>query len=165
MKFTDYISTPFWYIQRKYTDIRCWFRLCFNKNHFKVIKEAICGYPFDYCYMWSLQRSKLKEMLEYFKKSNITEDNWRIVRDLNLAINFLDIMINEDELYEYTPGKNWPGNYKCLINVNLTNIDRFVKNKDDKDFIINKMQHNLYVLKVKNLYYKLLQERSEAWWD
>ena len=170
MKLPNWINectNPYYYMVRKWNDLKCWCRYNLNRYHWNVIKKAICGYPFDYSYMLDLQRAKLEEMYNYFLHSNITEDSPIIRRDLKLIIKLLKI-INEEKLcFTYEPPRNIFSNsiYKCLVNVNLNNIDRFVKNDREKKLIKEKMQHELYLYKAKNLYYKLLMNRMETWWD
>lgn len=152
----------FYKVQRIYNDVRCWFRHCFNKHHWKVIKEAILGYPFDYCYLWELEKAKLVEMQKFFEESNITIDDPKTAKEINLAIKLLDIMLFEDDLYEFNHRTR---EYECLVKVNTNNIDRFIFNQCEKNFILDKMPHELYVVKAKHLYYELMKNKIRGWWN
>lgn len=164
----------FYYIKRKYCDIKCWCRYNLNKHHWKVIKSAIKGYPFDFCYMWDLEKAKLEEMLNYFKHGNIIlpEDYEIIIRDIKLAIKLLDI-IREEELtfsYEFNSSddnKEVCGfDYECLVNVNTNNAYRFMNtHTNELEYAINRMPHLVYIAKAKHLYYKLMEYKIEHWWD
>lgn len=154
----------FYTIRRIYNDAKCWFRHCFNKNHWKVVKEAILGYPFDYCYMWQLERAKLVEMQKFFESSDLTVDDSKIAKEISLAIKLLDIILFEDDLYEYNHKTK---EYKCLVKVNTNNMHRFskVENEEIKKFVIDHMLHKLYITKAKHLYYELMKNKIRTWWN
>ena len=163
----DECTRPYYYMVRKWSDLKCWCKHNLNRYHWKTVKKAWCGYPFDYNYMLDLQQAKFEEMYNYFQNSDIVADAHMIRRDLKLIIKLLKI-IREEELcftYDINGDSFKRGQYRCLVNVNLNNIDRFVKNEKEKKFIKEKMQHELYIYKAKNLYYKLLMNRLETWWD
>lgn len=162
----------FYYITRKYNDIRCWCRHNLNKHHWKVVKYAIKGYPFDFGYIWDLEKAKLEEMLNYFSKANIIlpEDYELIIRDIKLAIKLLDIIREEELTFEYKPTEDFERltgfDYECLVNVNTNNAHRFINPRTDNlEFAINRMPHLVYLAKAKHLYYKLMEYRIEHWWD
>lgn len=160
-----YNITSWWYsCKRTYNDIRCWFRHNFNKHHWKVVKSAIKGYPFDYCYLLDLEYVKLNEMYHYFSTSDIAEDNPKTAREIKLAMNLNRIICEEENSYDYI--RNDAGfDYKCLVKVNLKNINRFVKNSDEIKFISDKMPHLLYIIKAKNLHGELMKHKIYNWWD
>lgn len=165
IKKMKYEIACWWYsCQRKYNDICCWFRHNFNKHHWKVVKSAIKGHPFDYCYLLDLEYAKLNEMYHYFSTSDIAEDNPKTAREIKLAMK-LNRIISEEEVYEYIKDENGHFQYKCLVNVNLNNIDRFIKHSPEVKFISDKMPHYLYIEKAKNLYGELMKHKIFTWWD
>lgn len=144
----------------------------FNKVKYKTIDEAINGYGFDFGYLYNLELAKLKEMVEYFTKYGISEDNEKYVRQMKLAIKLLQIVINE-EGYHFEHNIDNNGNekftdlnkYVCDVKVNTKNADRFINNKYEKEFYVNKFPHELYLLKAKYLYHKLRNDFEQTWWD
>ena len=74
-----------WYchITSKYRYICCWFRVCCNKKHWQLIKQAAFHtYPFEYGDFYWLQRTQIEEQIEYYKHGHIatTETYEPIVR-------------------------------------------------------------------------------------
>lgn len=167
IKKAKYEIVCWWYsCERIYNDIRCWFRHNFNKHHWNVIKSAIKGHPFDYCYLLDLEYAKLNEMYHYFSTSDIAEDNPKTAREIKLAMKLNRIISEEENLYDYIRnGKGLGFDYKCLVNVNLNNIDRFIKYSPEVKFISDKMPHYLYIEKAKNLYGELMKHKIFTWWD
>lgn len=152
---------PFDYIIRKFLDIKAFFRYNFNKRHLNVVKTAYKGYPFDFYFIWKLERAKLQEMLHYFENAKIIDNYKPIIRDIRLALKLLNIVMEEELVFSYKNGNLFK--YECLVDVNLRNCKRYF-NKEDSEFIY-RMPHILYLAKAKKLYYKLLEYRIETWWD
>lgn len=144
----------------------------FNKVKYKTIDECINGYAFDFGYLYNLELAKLKEMVDYFTKYGISEDNEKYVRQMKLAIRLLKIVIDEGG-YHFDYNKDSNGKivytslhkYVCDVKVNTKNADRFVNNKYEKEFYVNKFPHELYLLKAKYLYHKLRNDFEQTWWD
>ena len=61
----------FWKIKDFFREVRCWFRHCFNKQHFKTVWCAFKAHPWDYGFTYDVLRARLVEQYEYFKKSDI----------------------------------------------------------------------------------------------
>ena len=158
-----------WYchITSKYRSICCWFRVCCNKKHWQLIKQAAFHtYPFEYRDFYWLQRTQIEEQIEYYKHGHIatTETYEPIVRWLKIAIKLHDIMFDHDvDLFEYEgemefvpidDGKFYKMKddnvkYHCLVKVNMKNLDRYLKlshNQKAKDWYIEH-PHELYQLK------------------
>lgn len=176
-----------WYchISSKYRSICCWFRVCCNKKHWQLIKQAAFHtYPFEYGDFYWLQRTQIEEQIEYYKHGHIatTETYEPIVRWLKIAIKLHDIMFDHDvDLFEYEgemefvpidDGKFYKMKddnvkYHCLVKVNMKNLDRYLKlshNQKAKDWYIEH-PHELYQLKAWYLYHKLLAYYAQTWWD
>lgn len=173
------------HITSKYRSICCWFRVCCNKKHWQLIKQAAFHtYPFEYGDFYWLQRTQIEEQIEYYKHGHIatTETYEPIVRWLKIAIKLHDIMFNHDvDLFEYEgemefvpigEGKFYKMKddnvkYRCLVKVNMRNLDRYLTlshNQKAKDWYIEH-PHELYQLKAWYLYHKLLAYYAKTWWD
>lgn len=188
MSFKD-ICTRVWewveylpyYIKDCYLSTRCWFKVCFNKPHFKLMKQAMVSYPFDFSYIYELERCQLLDMLNYFEHADfITKEAYeRKKMQLRRVLGVLDIVCGNVDTFEYQgqykfiENDNPPNTYTidnsnvkyiCKVKVNLNNINRFVKHKEAIKFYMNH-PHEVYELKAKRLYYKLKEHYIEDWWD
>lgn len=152
-----------------YNKTRNYFKY-FTKYKWRVIWEAIKTQPYDYGYLLKLEKAKLKEMEYYFKHSNISFEDKRIAHDIKLAIKLLDIIDQTKDLFtfDYVTMEEKDdeiivkgSEYICLVDVNLRNKDRFGKDND----LFEKFPDTLYVAKAENLYYKLMKERLNTWWN
>lgn len=156
-----------------------WFRYHFNKGTVNLIKTILTTYPYDFCFLYRIEKAKLQEMLNYYEKSNIMSDEKKeqVVRTLKLAISLINI-INEDgiQLFHYDGKMEFidEGNglhrcdtsnlhYHSDVKVNLKNANRYGNDLNQK--IFNEMPHELYVMKAKHLYYKLRLYYTDLWWD
>ena len=61
MKILEYIKDAYYYLVWQYRDVKCWCRHNLTKAHFNVVKAAWLGYPFDYSYIYELEKAKLEE--------------------------------------------------------------------------------------------------------
>lgn len=146
-----------------------------NPCKYDVIDNAINGFSFDYGYLYNLELAKLVEMKDYFEKYGISADNDKYIRQINLAIKLLKIVIDDGGFhYEWlTDGKGnvVDGNfsdthvYVCDVKVNTKNADRFISDKKVRDFYAERYPHELYLLKARYLYHKLRYDFEQAWWD
>lgn len=176
-----------WYchVTSKYRSIRCWLRVCCNKRHWQLIKQAAFHtYPFEYSDFYWLQKLQIEEQIEYYKQGHIaTPETYEpIVRWLEVAVKLHDIMFEYNvDLFEYDGDmefvpikdgklfrlKDDNVKYRCLVKVNMRNLDRYLKlshNQKAKDFYIEH-PHELYQLKAWYLYHKLLAYYAQTWWD
>lgn len=164
----------------RFRKLKGWFRYHFRKDFFRILKTALKGYPYDYGYLLDLERAKLTEMANYLERSALVEGYERKVEQIRTCIRLIDIINENGELtYDYEghmnfiPCKDNPELYEmdnsslkyiCKINVNFRNFDRFIKNKDLKDFYDN-YPHEFYLIKARQLYHKLRANYEEGWWD
>lgn len=154
----DNWDIPYWRCYWAWRDIRGWCRHNLNRYHLNVVKEAWFGYPFDFAFLYYIEKAKLEEMREYFRHAHWIDqalyDNY--IRELTWAINCLDIMIDDD--------------VKTDTKVNTRNWKRFrpefSKQSADwvKDFL-KRFPGEIRTEKARHLYYKILLERSQSWWD
>ena len=162
----------------KFREIRNWFRWNFNIYHFRVVWEAMFNWPFDEYYLLRLTKFRYLEMAHYFEKFGIAEGNKRDAERLKLLAKLIDI-INEDhiQLYDYVGNENeliddgkgkkmlkFNREYKCLVNVNMKNMQRFIEHDYDEK-IFKSSPHELYKIKAEKLYFKILQEHLHEFWD
>lgn len=163
-------------------NIRSFFRSL--KRSCKYFKIMWSNYPYDYSYLLSLEREKLKDMYKYFSNANIIEDEWIRARDCKLAIALLDIILGDDSSYDiYWPAYNKliEGKYNIRYTirkyVNDSNINRFLDRDVCKKYRIESSKKNnadnlpiiirddLRIEKAWNLYCKLREYRLRTWWD
>ena len=144
----------------------------FTRYKWGIIKESFKTQPYDYSYLLMLEKVKLNEMYHYFKNSDISYEDPRIAKDIKLAISLLDIIDQTKDTFEFKSTYNTEGDnltvggttYKCLVNVNMRNLKRFIPTNGD-DTLYKAWPDILYTEKAKRLYYKLLQERLDTWWN
>lgn len=145
-----------------YHDVRSWFKWCFTKYKYQLVKEAFKGQNWDYAYLLELEQAKMKEMLNYYENKVTWIDTTDIVRDLKLCIKLLDIITGKKEIYdvEWVCGRI---EHKCLVNVNLRNYKRFFLEGDYK--ILQKYKEDLYMHKAWHLYHLIREYNMQKWWD
>lgn len=138
----------------------------FNKAKWNLLKNAWCGYPFDYAYFYRLQLAKLNEMLQYFKTSELTDRKDDIVKSIQLAINLLSVYV-DDKNDTYPDGiSKYDFQNKTLTVIpylNKRNIERFANGQQHLE---KWPDDELYKLKAISIYHRLcLYKASTEWWD
>lgn len=182
----EWFDVKYWYIcylRNPYRTVRCWLRHCFNKTHWKLIKCAFTGYPFDHGYLDDLEELKLKEMLEYHLKSHIVAEPSRthdIIRTLTWAYNLRHILNNDTDLFHFDGSiYSVPVSGTTLKEIktdklvyhydgprlNWRNAGRFLTEEQLKCDFWRKHQEEYYHLKAKHLYYLIRERYTEFWWD
>ena len=165
----EFFENIWWGLTRSYNSICCWFRHNLNTSHWRLVKNAVKSYPFDYGYFYSLQQSSLQDMYNYFKTSYISEQDPMIARDLKLAISLLDIINENRDLFHYENLSTLTLiglrdlKYKCDVYVNMRNVNRFTETESRN--VYEEFPHELYVEKARRLYFKLLYFKSRNWWN
>ena len=126
-----------------------------NKAHFRLVKEALLSYPFDFAYLYYAEKSKLQEMLAYFSKAKYLgqETYASYCRDISICIKLIDIFLEE----EPNPG----------VYVNKRNRKRFINDFTDEEFekFFEKFPGILRANKARYLYHKIRLYKTEHWWD
>ncbi len=147
-----------------------------DKNVRHTINKVLEGYDFDYSYLLDIELSKMKAMYDYFSKYGMSESNDRMLQTLKRTITILDLLLNEDfcevsinevpdpsSKLEEIVGKI---EYRCLVNVNFSNIKRFLPEVDEVSIdTYKKFPDILYMEKLWNLYNKMRAEYTRTWWD
>ena len=151
-----------WYrIKDFYYSIRSWFKHnFFNKNWRKIRKSVNKARPWDYGYWQETLYHYLEYQATYFEKSQIFVGWEKAVKEIRLAKSLLEIMMEKRDLVYYcrfTP--------MMKVYVNTRNARRFIsyENADYNSKCIWKEE--LYIKKATRLFYRILEERSRAWWD
>lgn len=139
--------------------------------------KRIWGHPWDYAYLLEIEQRKLREMAAYFKKSQLTE-GWEFqVRDCELCVKLLDIIMEKDPYYKswlrqtYGDPVSEDTNVKFPVYINTRNSDRFWEGfnseieKHSKNKILAAMKSHLRSEKAFQLYHKIRMYRMHNWWE
>ncbi len=138
-------------------------------------------FDWDYVFLLEIERKKIMEMHEYFKKCTRSDKMPIVARDLRLCINLLDIVLEKDDLQlEFSEMKTMrrdDGMYEMVesphviacrnLYINTKNASRFCLFNfptDDYDIeIIHKEELRRY--KAWYLYNKIRTYKLFSWWD
>lgn len=149
-----------------------WWSVCtFCRNIRKFWGILWKDRDFDHGYMEELLIKKLSWMADYFRTSRIIVEEEKIYTQINLAIRIGKIAFDLD------PEKDSPENYggefgsDYLGHINTRNYKRFwpsidlikFKEKETKWYKYN--LDDLRKLKAKTIFYKILDQYSNGWWD
>lgn len=132
----------------------------FNKYRLNLIKQTFKYKPYDYGYMLDI----LKQMSIYNEHFYKSKHCWSVEgiyveRDMKLLTYLINVLTDNIDLFTYENNK-----YKCLINVNFKNIDRFCNNAIYKKYLYDHPE-DLYIIKARHLFSKLIYYRLPYWWD
>lgn len=155
-------------------NIKIWFSTIYNDK------------DFDFSFIWIMERKKLQQMKKYFSNANVTtsENYKQMCKYLDICLKLIDIML-EDTSYLEQEEKGNPADYNSLVDymmsqnyvfnhyVNLRNINRFVTEEQVKNIHKQIKDKNLnghikdfvYTTKAKHLYYSIMFNEIEKWWD
>jgi len=138
-------------------------------------------FDWDYTFLLEIERKKIIEMYEYFKKCTRSDKMPIVARDLQLCIGLLDIVLEKDNLQlEFSGMKTMrrdDGMYEMVesphiiacrnLYINTKNASRFCLFNfptDDYDIeIIHKEELRRY--KAWYLYNKIRTYKLFSWWD
>lgn len=142
-------------MKRLYKKIRALFYYRFTRDRFNTMKVLIKKYPWDYGFHYELVKSDLIEMHNYFLKKSCADDANECTRYISLAIEMIDLgYLHSDSLWEYRCGE-----YVDLVKVNRRNQKRFAES-----YMIY-TDADLYALKARHLFHKIMLYKSHQWWD
>lgn len=146
-------------IKDSYFSIRSWFKHnFFNKNWRKIRKSVNQARPWDYGYWHDTLYHYLEYQAAYFEKSQIFVGWEYVVKEIRLAKSLLEIMMEKRSISDYSRAP------KMNVYVNTRNGNRFIDYKG-ADYSKCMWQEELYIRKATRLFYRILEERSRAWWD
>ena len=148
---------------------RLWYRIQFwiehhlSPRHLKVVKTAFDGPAYDWAYLLKLERSKLKEMKNYFesKFSRETFDHENDIKWIGICIKLIDIIIESnvydtpEEVNKYVNTRNMKRFYHLGKGVTWDKVEEYVKH----------WPNDLRILKAENLYYEIRKHYTRGWWD
>lgn len=167
------------WIVNAFYKVRYFFKYKIGKPHINVVRKAFTGEPWDYSYLYEIERAKLEEMAKWHAEKKRFVGVEQVVRDIKICLSLLDIMMGKRDLFHFegkllsvpTEKKDVHRivespdfKYICDVKVNTKNIDRFVKNEKEKEIYLKHLDE-LYVLKARHLYHKIRCERDQTWWD
>lgn len=139
--------------------------------------KRVWGKPWDYGYLLKLEQYKIREMRDYFQKSQLVV-GWEFqVRDLTICDKLIDIIIEEDKQYQSWLHSNYDAEdrrknkgLKFPIYVNVRNYKRFLSQArydatGMSPFLIEHFKVSLRQQKALYLYNKIRAYRMQNWWD
>lgn len=136
--------------------------------------NRIWGKPWDWEYLLQIEKRKLKEMAEYFKRYQLTV-GWEFqVRDCELCVKLIDIICEKDPYYRMwiencygeTAFKNGTfRNFPVTKHINLNNIQRFLPHRIIRPEMLDDIKLELRQRKALYLYHKIRTYRMFTWWD
>ena len=142
-----------------YYGVRSWFKYnLFNKNWHNIRKSVNSARPWDYGYWYDTLYHYLEYQAVYFETFQHFVGWERAVKELRLCRSLLEIMMDKRDLSDYA------GIPKMNVYVNTRNADRFIQ-YENADYSKCMWQEELYIRKAARLFYRILEERSRAWWD
>lgn len=146
------IRNPFWWLKRHLT-----------KEHRELIKEAIKFEPWDWYYQLNLERAGLERMIAYHKKSKHVVGWERMVKEMELCVQLIEIIMGDVELTTGRP------DYKFCRAFNENNMSRFASSAEieymERSNTPGLFQESIYITKAEHLYHKIRAERERTWWD
>ena len=84
-----------------------------KKNPINAYKRLLAkDKDWDYGYLIALEKKKLQRMYDYFKTSDITEDNKYTARDIAICIRLIDIFMGDDAVYKTWLNQSFSGELK-----------------------------------------------------
>lgn len=138
------LSHIYLYMNYMWNKLKYWASLYITKAHLWTAWVALTSPPYDYTYLFRIEKAKLEEMVFYFENFGFARHD-KDIRWMKMAIRLLEIMIDEPS---------------DITKVNTRNSHRFWKLGN-----INICKDLLYLEKVTNLYYEIRKRYSYHWWD
>lgn len=132
--------------------------------------KRIWGEAWDSCFLLEIEKRKL--IRDYIAKHKRHVD-WALdVRDMNICLKLLDIILEKDQYYTswlnncygVTPHKQLP----FPVYVNMRNYKRFIPTIDvDKynESLLSHLHSNIRKEKAMYLYNKIRAYKMLGWWD
>lgn len=154
-------------------NIKRWFA------YYKIIRKT---YDFDYSSLLEIEHYQLIKLRDCISKYQNHVNSWRDIRNMNLAISCLEIVLEDGCSYSngevgfFKKGPNEKGFYELIPNpkhkymipiyVNERNYKRFWKNYPiDKIQLKELYKDYLRIEKAWYLYNKIRKETLRQWWD
>lgn len=132
--------------------------------------KRVWGFAWDYAFLLQIEQRKLKEMAAYFKKYKRTV-GWEFqVRDCELCVKLIDIILERDVWYQSWLNTNYGSNPRSVSfpkHVNIRNSERFMPNVDfnKNPKLTEHLKISLRQVKALYLYNKIRAYKMFRWWD
>lgn len=139
--------------------------------------RRIWGEPWDWSYLLNLERCKIREIMNYINKTRRFVGYQTVVRDMQICIKLIDIVLEEDTLYKSWLHQSYGHPIKDFETIkevkfpkymNIRNRHRFL-HKDflngDYPNIFNSLLAEYRKRKALALYNKIRTYKLFSWWD
>ena len=166
-----------------------------RRNPIHAYKHLLAkDYDWDYGYLIALEKKKLQRMHDYFKISDIAEDNKYTTRDLGICLKLIDIFMENDGVHNTWLERAYSGtriqfrklddgNYEMVDDdkdplpdiptyVNTRNEKRFFRSAPIKDALAEDRREYSIHLKISlrqqkalHLYHMIREYKLFGWWD
>lgn len=107
-KWADWIDDNIlWYIWKKpkdkYYSIRAWFRCNWNKEHYRLIKDAFASKGWDHYHITMIEERQIDKMLKWFENHQLMVDEQyhELLRTLRWAKHCIHIINDNSDLFHY----------------------------------------------------------------
>ena len=163
-----------YYIKDKYKSIRHWYKTCGKyKEHWQFVWFSMFNcFPWDSSYKLKTEYYWLKKSLRYFSEQSYCakDKNDQIIRYQKICIGLLETILDIRDFWYFD----------VLNKVTVLTVPVNTKNHHRFPYIVNDYTENrkyesielykhsedeYYKLKAKHLYYKIIREFQDEWWD
>jgi hypothetical protein len=140
--------------------------------------NRIWGKPWDYSYLLAIEQRKLREMANYFKRSKLTVGWERQVKECELCVKLIDIILEKDNDYRAWLHANYGGTNILELQIreqlpfhkyiNVNNAHRFMTHFHEaksNPYIYESLKVELRRQKAFYLYHKIRLYHMQSWWD
>lgn len=154
----------------------------FNKKHRALIREAKGTNWYDFGPVLTLLRAKFEDMIWcYEHRKTYCVGAEERVKQMKTAVRLINICVGDISTFEFSeideyfkstfPGvdfqkkfENLTKSYRCLVQVNTRNAERFFTNKKEVEWS-KTHPHELYEKKAWVILWKYLEHYLKNWWD
>lgn len=139
--------------------------------------RRIWGEPWDWYYLLNLERCKIKEMMNYINKTRRFVGYQTVVRDMQICIKLIDIVLEEDAPYKSWLHQSYGNPVKDFELLEEAKFPKYINTKNrhrflHKDFlngdypnIFNSLLAEYRKMKALALYNKIRTYKLFSWWD
>lgn len=129
-----------------------------SKNK-RIIKLATKFQPWDFGFNLEMEKAMFERMYEFFSSTApVVAGAERVDREIKLAINLLNIIMEEDTATVWVRERGW----RLVKYVNTKNANRFGKFSNLEEVLV---KDYLRQSKAWYLYHKLRCYKMQHWWD
>ena len=133
-----------------------------RRNPIHAYKHLLAkDYDWDYAYLVALEKKKLQRMHDYFKTSDITEDNKYTTRDLGICLKLIDIFMENDGVYSTWLERAYSG---TRIRFQKLDDGNYEMVEESRELSIH-LGISLRQQKALHLYHMIREYKLFGWWD